>query len=119
MAVSWRGDAPVPLQQSLSALEHLFGDGFRVGAVALQSLIRLFDLPEHGAELLAAAGQDADADPTPHRRPAAPAVLPLPLVPLDAATLSAMEGHLAAADMARFARRKPVCRLDDGHVRLA
>lgn len=117
VAVSWRGDAPALLQQSLGALEHLFGEGFRIGPAALQSLVRLFDLPQDGAALLAAAGLENGAEPTSRR--AAPSVLPSPLLPLDAATLSAMEGQLAAADMARFARRKPVCRLDGGHVRLA
>ena len=117
MAISWRGNAPAPLQQSLTALEHLFGDGFHIGTAALQSLVRLFDLPENGAELLAAAGLAEEAAPAPHLRGAASAALP-PLVPLDIATLSAMEEQLVSADMARFARRKPVCRLDDGHVRL-
>ncbi len=118
MAISWRGNAPAPLQQSLTALEHLFGDGFHIGTAALQSLVRLFDLPENGTELLAAAGLAEEAAPAPHLRRAASAALPPPLVPLDIATLSAMEEQLASADMARFARRKPVCRLDDGHVRL-
>ena len=65
MAISWRGNAPAPLQQSLTALEHLFGDGFHIGTAALQSLVRLFDLPENGAELLAAAGLAHEAAPAP------------------------------------------------------
>jgi len=118
LAVSWRGTAAGPLQQSLSALEHLLGDGFRIGPAARQDLIQVFDLPRNGAALLAAIGF-VDATDAALRRPRAAAVLPPPLVPLDAAALAAMERQLAAADMARFARRKPIHRLDGSHVRLA
>ncbi len=84
----------------------------------LQSLVRLFDLPEDGPALLAAAGLENEAEPAPHLyRAISPAVQPL--LPLDAAALSAIEGQLATANMARFCRRKPVCRVEDGHVRLA
>lgn len=120
LAVSWRGAAPEPLQQSLSALEHLLGDGFRIGPTALQNLIQVFELPRDGTALLAAIGFVEAADTAPRRpRTAAAPMLPPPLVPLDAAALAAMERQLAAADMARFARRKPIYRLDGGHVRLA
>jgi len=120
LAVSWRGDAPMLLQQSLGALEHLLGDGFRVGPAALQTLIRLFDLPQDGAALLDAAGLEVGAEAAPCRRHAASVSRsPPPLVPLDTSALSAMERQLAAADMARFARRKPICRLDGDHVHLA
>lgn len=120
VAVSWRGAAPEPLQQSLDALEHVLGDGFRIGPAARQSLIRVFDLPRDGPALLAAIGFVEAADAAPRRlKAAAAAVLPPPLVPLDAAALAAMERQLAAADMARFARRKPIYRLDGSHVRIA
>lgn len=114
LALSWRGPATALLQQSMDAMEHLLGAGFHIGPATVQSLIRLFDLPGDGAHLLAAAGE-VEAEPT-HRRtvPAAPAP-----VPLDAAALAVLERELAAADMTRFARRKPVHRLDGGHVRLA
>ncbi len=118
LAVSWRGDAPMLLQQSLSALGRLLGDEVRTGEAALQNLVRLFDLPEDGAELLAAAGLENEAERAPHRHRAIPAAVP-PLLPLDAAALSAIEAQLATANMARFCRRKPVCRVEDGHVRLA
>ncbi len=117
LAVSWRGPAAALLQQSREAMEHLLGTGFRIGPATAQSLVRLFNLPRDGAELLAAAGRDDDAEAAPRRRQAIP-VAP-PRMPLDAAALAAMERHLAGADMTRFARRKPVHRLDGGQVRLA
>lgn len=114
LALAWRGSATALLQQSMAAMEHLLGAGFHIGPATIRSLIRLFDLPGDGAELLAAAGE-VEAGPA-HRRtvPAAPAP-----VPLDAAALAAMERQLATADMTRFARRKPIHRLDGGQVRLA
>jgi hypothetical protein len=116
LAVSWRGLAPALLQRSLDALEHLLGAGC-IGPAAARSLVRLFDLPHDGGELLAAAGHEDHAEAArPHWR-AVPAASPR--VPLDAATLAAMERHLAAADMTRFARREPVHWLDGGQVRLA
>ncbi len=121
LAVSWRGDASALLQQSLTALEHLFGETFRIGLAAQHSLVRLFDLPEEGPALVACAGLEDEAEPTPHLHLTAASVASPPpaLLPLDAAALLVMEGQLATADMARFARRKPICRLDGGHVRLA
>ena len=116
LAVSWRGSAPVLFQQATGALEHLFGGG--VGPTSVTDLVRVFDLPRDGAALLAAAGRADRAEITPSRRTVPAAPLPV-LLPLDASVLAAMERGLAAADMARFARRKPVCRLDGGHVRLA
>ncbi len=119
LALSWRGDAPVLLQRSLAALEHLLGDEFRTGPAAQQTLVRLFNLPEDGAALLADAGLDHAVEPTPRQQRNASATLTPALRPLDAAALSAMETQLAAADIARFARRKPICQLEGGHVRLA
>ena len=116
LAVSWRGPAPALLQQSMDAMEHLLGTG-RIGPTAAQGLVRLFDLPRDGAALLAAAGREEDADAATARRQASP-VAP-PRLPLDAAALAAMERQLAGADMTRFARRRPVHRLDGGQVRLA
>ncbi len=116
LAVSWRGPAPALLQQSLEVMEHLLGAGY-IGPAMARSLVRLFDLPRDGTELLAAAGLGDDAEAAPSRRwviPAAP-----PLMPLDAAALATIERQLAAADMTRFARRKPVHRMDGSQVRLA
>ena len=118
MAVSWRGSAPVPLQQALGALDHLLGEGFQVDATAMQNLVRLFDLPQDGAALLTAAGRDDAAQLAPRRHRALPPAAPA-LVPLDTAALTAMERQLAPADLARFARRQPVCRLERARVNLA
>ena len=117
LAVSWRGPAPALLRQSLETMEHLLGSGLRVGPAAARSLVRLFDLPGDGAELLTAAGIKDDAEAAPPRRRAILAA-PLPM-PLDSAALATMERQLAAADMTRFARREPVRRLDGKEARLA
>ena len=67
LAVAWRGPAPILLQQSLDAVQHLLGAG-RIGPATAQGLVRLFDLPRDGAELLAAAGPADDAEAAPPRR---------------------------------------------------
>ena len=100
VAVSWRGDAQALLQQSMAALSHLLHD-CPADAPPLADLIRLYDLPRDGKALLAAAGTVL---------PPAPAAMP-PLTPMDTTVLSHLEQRLATADMARFARRRTVCRL--------
>ena len=117
LAVSWRGPAPALLRQSLDAMEHLLGAGFRIGPATAQAVVRLFDLPRNGAELLAAAGHEDDTEAAPPRWQPIP--VDPPRLPLDAAALAAMERQLAGADMTRFARRKPIHRLDGSQVRLA
>ncbi len=116
LAVSWRGPAPALLQQLSDAMEHLLGAG-HIGPAMARNLVRLFELPRDGTELLAAAGLKDDAEAAPHRQWAIPAAPPP--VPLDAAALATMERELAAADMTRFARRTPVHRLDGSQVQLA
>lgn len=119
LAVSWRGDALVPLQRSLGILEHLLGEGFRTGPAALQDVVQLFELPQDGEALLAAGGVQGQGEPASPGRGRAAAVVPPPLIPLDAAALSTLENQLTTVDMARFARRKPVCRVGGGQVHLA
>jgi len=117
LAVTWRGDAPVLLQRSLSALERLLDEGFSTGATALQDVIQLFELPRDGEALLAAAGSNDVTGPEWRRQGADTSAVPL--LPLDAAALSTLELQLATADMARFARRKPICRVSGSQVHLA
>jgi len=116
LAVTWRGNAPVLLQRSLSALERLLDVGFSTGATASQDVIQLFELPRDGEALLAAAGSNDATGPEWLRQDATSVV---PLLPLDAAALSTLELQLATADMARFARRKPICRVTGSQVHLA
>jgi len=118
LAVSWRGDAPALLQRSLGTLERLLGEHGRPGEAPLQDVVRLFDLPRDGDALLEAAGSEGGPGAAPFH-PNAAAEAPLSLMPLDAAALSVLEAQLATADMARFARRTPVCRVDGSRVHLS
>ena len=120
VAISWRGESAERVRQVLDSLALLLEDA-ALDAPSMPELVRLFDLPKDGAALLAlasrpgrdrpAAGQQAAqaTDAAPH--PAA-AVLP----PLDLASLETVEARLAIASVARFARRRQVCRLDANAV---
>ena len=107
--VVWRGETPA-LQASLDTLRHLFSDdpGFGPDPMAIASVL---GLPE-------------DADIVQHvvnesLRPRAP--LPVQRLggqPLDPPTLLALERAIAQADMSRFARREPICRVGPEGFRL-
>lgn len=104
LAVSWRGDSPASLGRVMAALGHLLLDA-PDGTPPLGTLTHLFHLPQDGPALLAAATEGADPG-TPDFSAVAAAE------PLDAATFSRVEAGLASADVARFARRRPVCALE-------
>ena len=101
-AVTWRGDADGVLLDVIASLDHLLEDA-PAGTPGLEELVFLFDLPEHG-DLLQAAATDTDQLARPSR------VLP-PYPPLEPAELGQLELSLAQADVARFVRRRPVWRL--------
>ncbi len=121
MAISWRGDAATRMHKALDALEHLLLDA-PLDAPAMPELARLFDLPKDGAILIALAAapahgtHTADPDDTghdlDHRAPEPPTALDLPV-------LEAIEGRLATASVARFVRRRSVCRLNTTSLDLA
>lgn len=105
IAISWRGEAPDRLRQALDGLAHLLLDA-PLDAPAMPELARLFDLPKDGAALIAVANtpppgnaDDGGAGREPPPRP-----------PLDLETLQLIETRLATANVARFARRRAVCR---------
>lgn len=100
LAVSWRGEAGVNLNRVMAALGHLLADA-STETPALGALTSVFNLPQDGPALLAAAREGADAG--------APASVAVAGKPLDVATLAILEASLARADVARFARRRPVC----------
>lgn len=102
LAVSWRGEAASNLRRAMEALDHLLAE-VPAPAPRLDALARLFQLPEDGPALLAAARVGETADGT-VRTPAA-------TVPLDAATAGRVEAALAQADVERFTRRRPICAL--------
>ena len=109
VAMSWRGEAPDRLRQVLDSLEQLLQDA-PLDAPAMPELARLFELPRDGAALLAVASSPCPAElieqaAAPARRP------PPPPRPLDPKAVEVMEAQLASASVARFARRRMVCRM--------
>ena len=109
LVVLWRGAAEALVAACVAALRHMF-----IAEAALlpdpQTLLHRFRLPDEAAmmRLLLARAQ--------HATPPAPA--PPPKTPgprLTLAGLAALEANLASADVARFARRRPVCVLDDAN----
>lgn len=117
VAISWRGEAADRLRQVLEAISHLLQDA-PLDAPTMPELARLFDLPKDGAALLAVASSPARSSgivPTDASQAIATASPPMvPLPPLDLPALEVMEQRLAIANVARFARRRAVCRLDTG-----
>ncbi len=100
LAVVWRGEAAGE-QEALAALRTLFA-GARTMLPPFSALVRRFVLPDDATSLAAClAGGAGQAPAPPTRRP-----------PVDLAELARIERALASADMARFARRRPVCRKD-------
>ena len=110
LAVSWRGEAASNLRRVMEALDHLLAEA-PARAPRLDTLARLFRLPEDGPALLAAACVGEATD----RASRAPAAT----VPLDAATAGRVEADLAQADVERFTRRRPVCALGAEGLSLA
>ncbi len=110
-AVLWRGGGGAALRASLAHLAELFADAGTAGS-GPDDVCVLLDLPEQAEELL----RIADAS----RMKAASAVAACRAAPLDPAGLAALEQTLAHADVARFARRRPVHEVTaDGGMRLA
>lgn len=105
LAVSWRGEAAVNLGRAMAALGHLLLDA-PAGTPPLGTLTKVFQLPQDGSALLAAAREGADLGQPPRSLPVPPAA---EATPLDAATLASLEAALAHADVERFARRRPIC----------
>lgn len=108
-AVTWRGDADAVLMDVVDSLAHLLEDA-PPNTPSLQELVFLFDLPQQG-DLLQAAITEALATA------AEPSLPPAP--PLDPAELALLEASLAQADVARFARRRPVWRTGRGEPAVA
>jgi hypothetical protein len=109
LAVVWRGDAETALLSTVQALDRLLDDA-PISAPGLADLASLFDLPADGAALMAAL-----SDTVPNE--AELATPPSP--PLDPASLTLLEASLAHADVARFARRRAVWRLEPRSASLA
>ena len=109
LVVVWRG-ASAALATCLGALELLFSDdpAFGEDPMALASVLAL---PEDADLVLGVV----DDSLRPRLRPPPPRA---PGLPLDPATLLALERAIAQADMSRFVRRESVCRLGDAGFRL-
>lgn len=108
LALAWRGEAAPQESQVLSALSILFAEP-EGRLPALSELVRRFILPRDAERLAACLAVPESSPPPTRNRP-----------PLDPAALFAIERALASADMARFARRRPVSRRDaTGRLTLA
>lgn len=102
-AVTWRGEAEQAVLEVLHGLGLLLEDAM-TDAPALTALVSIFRLP-HQSELLLDALR-----PAIHAGNTEAAILPA----LDTEDLATLETSLVHADVARFARRRPVWRLSDG-----
>ena len=108
--MSWRGKSPILLRQTLDGIEALLQDA-PLDAPGIPELVAMYTLPADGPALLRDARAGAPRE-EPAPKPDAPAPGPGPvLAPLDPAALHQAEQGLAGADVARFARRRAVCRL--------
>ena len=111
LAVVWRGEADLALLDVIDALEHLLMDPAD-GTPSLTDLIALYDLPDTGDLMLEAFARQM--------RQAAEAIVPgAQPIALDPPILTLLEGCLAQADIARFARRQSVWRIGGGRSALA
>ena len=111
LAVVWRGDAEAALLAVIDSLEHLLTDSTS-GTPTLSDLVALYDLPDTGDLLLKMFAQE-------NRQAAEAAPRGAPALPLDPAFLTLLEGCLAQADVARFARRQTVWAIDGIRASLA
>jgi len=101
VAIVWRGEARQLVNQALAGIRSLFGDT----AAQPVMLVDLIELPRQADLVLRVVEASlAPVDPT----TAAAETLGKPL---DPESLDQLERMLTQADLARFARRKPVCRL--------
>lgn len=119
VVVSWRGEAPKLLRDTVDALDTLLReDPFE--APSINQLIACFDLPSEGVRLL----REASTGLAPSAAPAEPVAepvfeLPMQREPLDSAALERLEQSLALADLSRFARRRPVSQFTSQGMQLA
>lgn len=112
IAVVWRGAAELPLATSRQAVFAMFADADSA-MPSPDELWLLLDLPDE-VETLWSIVVESLTDTSAHATGAAAAV------PLDPASLAALEAALARADVSRFARRRPVCQREaDGAFRIA
>ncbi len=102
IAIVWRGAADALLAASRDAVTGMFDD-VEVAMPAPERFWRVLDLPADADALRALIAESlSDAG--------ASASTASPGMPLDAAALAALEAALSHADVARFARRRAVCR---------
>ncbi len=102
IAVVWRGSAAALLEASRTAVTGMF-DEVDAAMPAAERLWTVLDLPDEAYALRRLIAESL-ADEGPVARAATQGS------PLDAAALSALEAALSQADVARFARRRAVCR---------
>lgn len=110
LVVVWRGETTA-LRTSLATLEHLFSDDPAFGSDPM-ALAAVLALPDDADLIL----QVVEESLRPRQPPPPPRS---PGLPLDPATLHALERAISQADMSRFARREPICRSWPEGFRLA
>jgi hypothetical protein len=112
IAVVWRGSAEMLLAAGQAAVTETFA-GVEATMPPPEHFWRVLSLPED-ADALRGLIQESLADAEPATRAFAGGI------PLDAAALSSVETALSQADVARFARRRAVCRCGpDGRFQTA
>jgi hypothetical protein len=121
IVISWRGDAPKLMRETVDALDSLLRED-PFDAPGINQLIGWYDLPADGAKLLREAS--VGMEPIPAAPTPAPMVEPvfdmaMPLEPLDTAALERLEQSLALADLSRFARRRAISHLTAQGMMLA
>jgi len=110
LVVVWRGETPA-LRHCLDALSLLFSDDPSFGPDPMSLAVSL-TLPDDAEIVLRAVEQSL----RPRR---AMVKAPTGNLPLEPATLFALERAIAQSEMSRFARREPVCRNGAEGMRLA
>ncbi len=109
IVVVWKGDASAAVAACRREIAHLFADdttersASELGAPPPGDLVQSLTLPDEGRAMLAIVEESLapHADSGTVEEPPAP--------PLDLARLAMLELSLQQADLARFARRRPVC----------
>ena len=103
----WRGDAVAAVIASRKAITHLFADDAIPPDASVRpgDLVEVLSLPADARPVLAAIEASIPPPPPPPVEPQSP--------PLDLGRLAALEVSLQHADLARFARRRPVGVLEE------
>jgi hypothetical protein len=116
LVLLWRGEGTPFLRQTLDALEVLFadfGDDESGEALVMADIVTMLEVPRDSPLVLRAIH---DSIPRGERAARKRAAAPPPLLPLTASALDLLERSLVQADVGRFARRTPICRVAENRA---